>query len=475
LSSSSPQPINSEVSALDALINSQDQSIRFQAAWWLGKHRIYRAGHILCECLKDEKDRTALGGYPLRRQAARSLGLLKFKDAVPELIEALKCSDSKVQEAAILALKDIGDASAANALTEFLCIQTANKPYEALIETLAAFKAWNAKEQIEPFLLDKSERINGAAAAYFYSLTSNPFYLEKLQENLGNENPFVRNAAAFDLATLGKFEAAATIINANVPNNIKLATLKQILESILPSKQEAAKNANKNGDFLLQTIDNLTLDAVEGNIQRMSNAEIDKQAADLQELTSKFRIDSKQAPDSISLALIEATKSSHTKVKAAAIQGLIDLAPISIHAITESLENDKDQDLQACLIQALAIIGDPKSLPLFEKAIGLEIANHCQGKIRRVAARGLGKIASEAKDEDLRSQAIKKLQWTLKNPDDWALRYSAVISLESIKSSEIISILKEATKDESDLTVQTRIKKAVRIAEKYKLNSRSEH
>ena len=106
---SSAQLINNPEAAVTALKNSEDEGVRYYAAWWLGKNRILKAIPLLCECLKDERDRTTLGGYPLRRQAARSLGTLKDSQAVTPLIEALDCSDLRLQEAVILALKNIGD------------------------------------------------------------------------------------------------------------------------------------------------------------------------------------------------------------------------------------------------------------------------------------------------------------------------------------------------------------------------------
>ena len=84
----SPQPIDNSEAAIAALKNSDDSGIRYYAGWWLGKYRIQEAISLLCECLQDERDITNLGGYPLRRQAARSLGMLMDSQAVPPLIKA---------------------------------------------------------------------------------------------------------------------------------------------------------------------------------------------------------------------------------------------------------------------------------------------------------------------------------------------------------------------------------------------------
>ena len=147
----SPQPINNAEAAITALKNSEDEGVRYYAAWWLGKNRILKAVPLLCECLKDEREQTALGGYPLRRQAARSLGMLKDSQAVTALIQALDCSDLRLQEAVVRALKDIGDRTAIPILLKLLNSETKDKPIEILIEALTAFKVWEVKDQIEPF------------------------------------------------------------------------------------------------------------------------------------------------------------------------------------------------------------------------------------------------------------------------------------------------------------------------------------
>ena len=281
--STSPKPINSVDAAITALKNSHDSSVRYYAAWWLGKNRILAATSLLCECLKDEEDRTALGGYPLRRQAARSLGMLKEPIAIPPLIEALDCSDSKLQQAVILALKDIGTAKTTvhpraaivPALVDLLHAEKEDKPAEALIEALTAFQIWEVQDKIEPFLRQSSERVKCAAAQYFYTLTLEPHYLEMLFQTLGHENRFVRYAAAFDLSALGRVETAPAIIEAKIPNNIKLATLKRILESVLLEPMETEIERQKQCNFLFQTIDALLLDAIEGNIHQRNTVEAD--------------------------------------------------------------------------------------------------------------------------------------------------------------------------------------------------------
>ena len=172
-------------------------------------------------------------------------------------------------------------------------------------------------------------------------------------------------------------------------------------------------------------------------------------------------ITSQQVPKSLILELIEVVKSPYTNVKAAAIEGLVKLAPSSVDGIMEIFDSDEDQDLRAGLTQALMYIGDPRTVSLLEKVIGFDISDHCQGKIRRVAARGLGKIGRQTRDQQVISQVIEKLKWTLLEPTDWALRYSAVVALEEIGNSDAILALQAASETESDFIVKTRIERAL--------------
>ena len=73
-----------------ACLQQEDLSLRYYAAWWLGKFRIRTKAAVdaLIIALADEDHRTELGDYPLRRNAARALGKLGDKSAIPSLIQA---------------------------------------------------------------------------------------------------------------------------------------------------------------------------------------------------------------------------------------------------------------------------------------------------------------------------------------------------------------------------------------------------
>jgi PBS lyase HEAT-like repeat len=69
-----------------------------------------------------------------------------------------------------------------------------------------------------------------------------------------------------------------------------------------------------------------------------------------------------------------------------------------------------DRGIQARIIQALAQIGDRQAIALLEKVVGVSVANHSQGNVRRIAARGLGKISSTAVDTQTIHRAVKQAQ-----------------------------------------------------------------
>ncbi|MBE9004489.1 HEAT repeat domain-containing protein [Fortiea sp. LEGE XX443] len=236
------EPILSPETAIAAL-SSDDNQIRYYAAWWLGKHQVQAGCTALCDALFDQRYRIPSGGYPLRRQAARALGQLKNPQAVPALIAALECDeDLRLREAAIAALATIGDKRAVMPLLNLL--QTSQEqPYEVLIEALASLQVWSARPQIEPFLKHPSERVQCAAARYMYLLTQQPQYIERIVKNLNHDNMYLRWAAVFDLGAVGHQQAIQAILTANVPNSLKLLNLKRILEMLLNSSDSQKATA----------------------------------------------------------------------------------------------------------------------------------------------------------------------------------------------------------------------------------------
>lgn len=254
------EAVLSEDAAIAAL-TGEDNQLRYYAAWWLGKHQVQAACPIICECLKDERYRTVSGGYPLRRQAARTLGLLRNPLAVPALLETLTVTiDPQLQEAAIQALTAIGDRSCVASLQSLLDPSTSQPYYEALIEALGHFGVCEAQDLIRPFLNDPSERVQCAAARYFYQITKQGSYLERIIRNLNHDNPYLRWAAAFDLGAIGHLEAMQAVTEAPIANSLKLINLKRIIETSLDqSKGESEFTNQQDQQVLFQAMDELLI------------------------------------------------------------------------------------------------------------------------------------------------------------------------------------------------------------------------
>ena len=261
--------INSPQSAIKALEN-EDAGIRYHAAWWLGKNRVESAVPKLIECLKDDKDQTSAGGFPLRRQAARSLGLINDISCTPYLLETFQTNDVQLHEASIRALIEINNPSCIYTLINYLDKNIKEKPMEALIEALTAYEAWGINKKIEPFLTSSSERIASAAAAYFYKYTGEIYYLNKIHRYLEHDNRFIRQSATFDLAKIGSIASTKSILKAEIPNNIKMYSLKLILNKTLSHQgvnhdQDLCGLNNEQRDIIIK-IDSLIRENFEGTL-----------------------------------------------------------------------------------------------------------------------------------------------------------------------------------------------------------------
>lgn len=224
-----------------ANLQGSDLGLRYYAAWWLGRFRVAtpEAIETLIDSLTDESDRTAEGGYPLRRNAARALGKLGDTQAVPALIQCLACDDFYVREAAAQSLGMLGDRSCVPALMDLLAggLEAAQpqgirlpQPYNAILESLGMLGATEAVPLVEPFLRHPFEMLQYAAARAMYELTQNAVYAERLVQALSGEKLTLRRAALADLGAIGYLPAADAIANTLAENSLKLISLKGLLE-----------------------------------------------------------------------------------------------------------------------------------------------------------------------------------------------------------------------------------------------------
>ena len=245
-----PEAVSIALTAEQAIANLQheDLSLRYYAAWWLGRFRIRAPSAVdaLIVALEDEADRTVLGGYPLRRNAARALGKLGDGRAVPKLIRCLDCSDYYVREAAAQALEMLGNPDAVPPLMELLDGGLAAaqevpgrphlaQPYEAVVEALGSLQATTAVGLIQPFLEHPVARVQYGALRAMYQLTQNDAYGQRLIQALEGSDVKLRRVALFDLGAIGYLPAADAIARASTENSFKLIALKGLLEHQLNS------------------------------------------------------------------------------------------------------------------------------------------------------------------------------------------------------------------------------------------------
>ncbi|GAA6619073.1 HEAT repeat domain-containing protein [Scytonema sp. NUACC26] len=160
-------------------------------------------------------------------------------------------------------------------------------------------------------------------------------------------------------------------------------------------------------------------------------------------------------------ALIQALNNNQTHQCLTVVESLVKLAPATVEPLISAYHSSTDQGLQANIIQALAQIGDPRAIELLGDVVGTAVANHCQGNVRRIAARGLGKICCTTDNPTVIQYAVEKLTWALLIPEDWGLRYAAAVSLQEIATPEAYSALQMAFEQETDKVVRSRVNLAL--------------
>ncbi|MBW4617569.1 MAG: HEAT repeat domain-containing protein [Desmonostoc vinosum HA7617-LM4] len=233
-----------------ANLQGEDLGLRVYAAWWLGRFRVdaQEAIEVLIAALEDEADRTEVGGYPLRRNAARALGKLNNRRAVAPLIKALACSDFYVREAAAQSLEMLRDLSCIPKLIALLNDSVPGtlpapeppqlvQPFDAILEALGTLGATDAIADIQPFLNHPIPRIKYAAARAMYQLAPEPQvanqYGDRLIQELSNPDLQLRRAVLADLGAIGYLPAAEAIAQTLAENSLKLISLKGLLEKQL--------------------------------------------------------------------------------------------------------------------------------------------------------------------------------------------------------------------------------------------------
>jgi len=245
------EPIN-EQEALARLRQSDDPSMQYYGAWWLGRNRSRHpeAVPLLIAALQQRRPRDPGAGVEenaVARNAARALGKLApaALEAVPELLAALGDPDDGLREAAARALGDLGAPEAVVPICARLAGGPAVagarqdscprlvEPCEALLEALGDIGVAepDVLAVIEPFTGHDWPLIRSAAARALLQLSGEPRWAEPLLALLGDSQLQVRRAALMDLGAAGWRPAVDAISTTLAENSLKLIALRGLVEN----------------------------------------------------------------------------------------------------------------------------------------------------------------------------------------------------------------------------------------------------
>jgi len=242
------EPI-SEAEALRRLRQSDDLSLQYYAAWWLGRMRSRHpdAVPLLRQALglrQPEDSSIGVGRNAVARNAARALGKLACPEATPDLLIALEDEDDGLREAAARALGQLRAHEAVGPLCARLSsgLQGAGaprenspklqEPCEALIEALGDIGLAHGEvvTVVLPFHDHERPIIRAAAARALLQLTGERRWGDSLLELLLHPQLQVRRAALMDLGAVGWRPALDAIRATLAENSLKLIALRGLVE-----------------------------------------------------------------------------------------------------------------------------------------------------------------------------------------------------------------------------------------------------
>ena len=246
--STNGEPID-EQEALARLRQSEDASLQYYAAWWLGRNRSRHpeAVPLLLEALRQRRPRDPGAGVEenaVARNAARALGKLGEASAIPDLLATLEDGDDGLREAAARALGELRADAAVPPLLRRLASgpqgagaqrsdsPRLQEPCEAMLEALGAIGVGGEAvvAVVQPFTDHGRPLIRSAACRALLQLTGEARWADDLVALLDHPHLQVRRAALMDLGAVGWRPALEPICRSLAENSLKLIALRGLVE-----------------------------------------------------------------------------------------------------------------------------------------------------------------------------------------------------------------------------------------------------
>lgn len=241
-----------EAEALRRLRATDDPSAQYYAAWWLGRHRSQHPDTLplLLVAMRQRRARQLGDGVEenaVARNATRAVGKLgpSASEAIPVLLELLDDPDYGLREAAARSLGELKAKVALPALVARLrsgpnvagarASDSANlvEPCEALLEAIGDLGTSDDEVigVLESFLAHERPVVQSSACRSLLQLTQEPRWGERLKTLLLHPQLQVRRAALMDLGATGWRPATQAIAATLAENSLKLIALKGLVES----------------------------------------------------------------------------------------------------------------------------------------------------------------------------------------------------------------------------------------------------
>jgi phycocyanobilin lyase alpha subunit len=238
-----------EQEALARLRQSEDPSLQYYAAWWLGRNRSRHPETVplLLAALRQRRPRDAGAGVEenaVARNAARALGKLGDAAAIDDLLATLEDEDDGLREAAARALGELRAEAAVAPLLRRLASGPAaagalrqnsprlQEPCEAMLEALGTIGVLSEEVRAVVAAFTDHERplIRSAACRALLQLTGEERWAGDLVALLEHPHLQVRRAALMDLGAVGWRPALEPICRSLAENSLKLIALRGLVE-----------------------------------------------------------------------------------------------------------------------------------------------------------------------------------------------------------------------------------------------------